>query len=214
MAEITFKGQAVHTSGELPAVGEPAPEFLLTGTDLSDLSLSGLKGKNLVLNIFISVETPVCAESVRRFNNAVTRYENTEILCISRDLPFAHARFNNEEGLENVISLSELRNLDFGRDYGLRILDGPMAGLLARALVVVDSEGKIAYTQLVPEIGQEPDYEDALEHLSDQKKQAQPEASPGSEEGPEACTKAPGFPEHQRFSDTDDACDDGRSGKI
>ena len=214
MAQITFKGNPVNTSGDLPEVGEKAPDFLLTKTDLTDVSLADFKGRNVVLNIFISVETPVCAESVRRFNQEITKYENTDVLCVSRDLPFAHARFNADEGLDNVISASELRNLDFGRDYGLRILDGQMAGLLARALVVIDENGKIIHTELVPEIGEEPDYDSALQILSSGTVEPDLSTQTRSETDPEACSKAPEFPEHHRLHDEDDSCDDGRSGKI
>jgi thiol peroxidase len=214
MAEITFKGKPVHTSGDLPEVGGKAPDFRLTRTDLTDITLDDLKGKKLVFNIFVSVETPVCAESVRRFNNAVTRLENTEVLCISRDLPFAHARFNKAEGLENVISASELRSLHFGRDYGVRITDGPMAGLLARALVVVDEDGKVLHTELVPEIGEEPDYDSALQVLESGGVDPGPVHQGRSEGEPEVCNKAPEFQEQARFADEDEACDDGRSGKI
>jgi thiol peroxidase len=214
MAQITFKGNPVNTSGDLPEVGEKAPDFLLTKTDLTDVSLADFKGRNVVLNIFISVETPVCAESVRRFNKEITKYENTDVLCVSRDLPFAHARFNADEGLDNVISASELRNLDFGRDYGLRILDGQMAGLLARALIVIDEDGRIMHTELVPEIGDEPDYDSALQILSSGTVEPDLSTQTRSETDQEVCNKAPEFPEHHRLEDEDDSCDDGRSGKI
>jgi len=214
MAQITFKGNPINISGDLPEVGALAPDFLLTKTDMTDVSLNDFKGKKLVLNIFLSVETPVCAESVRRFNNEITKYENTEVLCVSRDLPFAHARFNADEGLENVISVSELRNLDFGRDYGLRILDGGVAGLLARALIVVDEDGKVMHAELVPEIGEEPDYDSALQLLSTGTVDPDLSEQKRSESDPEVCNKAPEFPEHQRLADDDDSCDDGRSGKL
>jgi len=214
MAQITFKGNPVNTSGDLPEVGEKAPDFLLTKTDLTDVRLADFKGRKLVLNIFISVETPVCAESVRRFNEEITKYDNTDVICVSRDLPFAHARFNADEGVENVISATELRNLDFGRDYGLRILDGQMAGLLARALVVIDEDGKIIHTELVPEIGEEPDYDSALQILASGTVETERSVQGRSANDPEACTKAPEFPEHHRLADDDDSCDDGRSGKI
>jgi len=214
MAQITFKGNPVNTSGDLPEVGEKAPDFLLTKTDLTDVTLADFKGRKLVLNIFISVETPVCAESVRRFNQEITKYDNTDVICVSRDLPFAHARFNADEGVENVISATELRNLDFGRDYGLRILDGQMAGLLARALVVIDEDGKIIHTELVPEIGEEPDYDSALQILASGTVETERSVQGRSANDPEACTKAPEFPEHHRLADDDDSCDDGRSGKI
>jgi thiol peroxidase len=166
MAQVTFQGTPVNTVGELPAAGQDAPDFTLTKTDMSDISLAQYKGKKLVLNIFPSVDTPVCAASVRRFNAEAGKLENTEVLCISRDLPFAHARFCGAEGLENVVSVSELRSDDFGRDYGVRIIDSALAGLFARAIVVLDAEGKVIYTQLVPEIAEEPDYQGALNILS------------------------------------------------
>jgi len=214
MAQITFKGNPVNLSGDLPEVGDKAPDFLLTKTDMTDISLTEFKGKKVVLNVFISVETPVCAESVRRFNNEITKFEDTEVLCVSRDTPFAHARFNADEGLENVISVSELRNLDFGRDYGLRILDGAMAGLLARALVVIDETGKVIYTELVPEIGEEPDYDSALQILSSGTVDTEASGAKSTEDDVEVCNKSPEYPEHHRLADDDDHCDDGRSGKI
>jgi len=165
MAQITFKSQPIHTVGELPAVGKPAPDFVLTKTDLSDVSLADFSGKKIVLNIFPSIDTEVCAMTVRRFNSEIDRFQNAVALCVSLDLPFAHGRFCGAEGLNNVISVSELRNRDFGDDYGVRIQDGPLAGLLARAVVIVDGNGTVTYTELVPEIAQEPDYEAALRHI-------------------------------------------------
>jgi len=162
MAEITAGGKPVHTSGELPAIGSPAPDFLLTKNDLSDVSLKDFAGQRIVLNIFLSVDTGTCATSVRRFNAEIDKIANAVCLCVSRDLPFAQARFCGAEGLDRVISVSELRNLDFGERYGVRINDGPLAGLLARAVVVIDEKGKVIYRQLVPEIQDEPDYEAAL----------------------------------------------------
>lgn len=165
MAKITLKGNEINTSGNIPEIGSPAKDFVLTKTDLSDVGLKDFKGKKIVMNIFPSLDTSVCANSVRRFNEEASKLENTVVLCISRDLPFAHNRFCETEGLKDVISLSELRNLDFGEDYGLRIINGPLAGLLARAVIVLDENLKVIYTELVPEIVQEPDYEKALESL-------------------------------------------------
>ena len=162
MAQITLKGNPINTSGNLPAVGSQAPDFTATGTDLSEVSLSSLKGKNVILNIFPSVDTGVCAASVRAFNKDASSLENTVVLCISRDLPFALGRFCGAEGLEDVQSLSELRNSTVGDNYGCRITDGPLATLLSRAVVVVNAEGVITYTEQVPEITQEPNYEAAL----------------------------------------------------
>ena len=165
MAQIAFKGNPVHTTGELPKAGESAPDFRLTGTDLADISLASYQGKKLVVNIFPSLDTPVCAASVRRFNEEAGKLENTVVLCVSRDLPFAHKRFCTAEGLNNVVSASEYKDSSFSDRYGLRIADGPLAGLLSRAIVVIDPAGKVQYTEQVPEITQEPDYAGALAAL-------------------------------------------------
>lgn len=165
MAEITLKGNPIHTVGDLPAVGAEAPDFVLTGKDLSDVKLSDMRGKKVVLNIFPSLDTEVCAASVRRFNSEAQGRENTAVICASLDLPFAHGRFCTTEGLENVVPASELRDRSFGDAYGVRIADGPLAGLLSRAVVVVDEAGKIVYTEQVPEIVEEPNYEAALKAL-------------------------------------------------
>ncbi|MBF0127984.1 MAG: thiol peroxidase [Magnetococcales bacterium] len=165
MASITLKGNPIHTCGELPKVGTPGPDFKLTKIDLSDVTLADLAGKQVVLNIFPSIDTPVCAASVRYFNRDAAQRPNTVVLCVSLDLPFAHNRFCGAEGLNDVLSVSELRQRGFGEAYGVRIVDGPMAGLLARAVVVLDGAGRVTYTQLVPEIVQEPDYEAVLQAL-------------------------------------------------
>lgn len=165
MAQITLKGNQINTSGTLPGIGSQAPDFILTNTDLADVSLKDFTGKRIVLNIFPSIDTAVCSASVRRFNAEAEKLDNTAVLCISLDLPFAHKRFCGAEGLENVFSLSELRKRDFGEKYGVRILDGPMAGLLSRAVVILDESGKVVYTQQVPEIVDEPNYESALNAL-------------------------------------------------
>lgn len=165
MAEITLKGNPIHTYGDLPTIGSQAPDFLLTRTDLADVSLKDFAGKRVVLNIFPSIDTPVCAASVRKFNAEVDKVDNTAVLCASLDLPFAHERFCGAEGLENVIPVTELRKHAFGEDYGVRIVDGPLAGLFSRAVVIVDESGKVIYTEQVPEIAQEPDYEAALNAL-------------------------------------------------
>ncbi len=166
MAQITLKGNAINTVGELPGVGSQAPDFTLTSTDLSEVSLKDYSGKKVILNIFPSLDTPVCANSVRKFNAEASSLDNTVVLCISLDLPFAHKRFCTTEGLENVTALSELRQRKFGEDYGVRIADGPLAGVFSRAIVVVDETGKVVYTEQVPEITQEPDYEKALKSIS------------------------------------------------
>ncbi|HQE57907.1 MAG TPA: thiol peroxidase [Spirochaetota bacterium] len=158
MAKITLKGNIINTFGNLPEIGSKAKDFLLTKTDLSDVSLNDFSGKRIVMNIFPSVDTGVCATSVRRFNAELDKMKNTVVLCISVDLPFAHQRFCGAEGLNNVISLSEMRIRKFGEDYGVRIIDGPLAGIFSRAVIVIDETGKIIYTEQVPEIAQEPDY--------------------------------------------------------
>ena len=163
MAQITLRGNQINTVGELPAVGAPAPSFTLTGTDLGSVSSADYSGKPLLLNVFPSVDTPVCATSVRKFNEQAAA-SGVTVLCVSNDLPFAQKRFCAAEGIENVTTASGFRD-DFGKDYGVTITDGPMAGLLARAVVVVGADGNVAYTELVPEIGQEPDYDAALAAL-------------------------------------------------
>ncbi|MDR0893454.1 MAG: thiol peroxidase [Mediterranea sp.] len=162
MATTNFKGQPVKLIGEFVHVGKFAPDFKLVKTDLSSLTLKSLSGKTVILNIFPSLDTSVCATSVRKFNQLAAGLKDTVVLCISKDLPFAHARFCTTEGIENVIPLSDFRFTDFDESYGLRMADGPLAGLLARAVVVIGKDGKVAYTELVPEIGQEPDYDKAL----------------------------------------------------
>jgi thiol peroxidase len=162
MATVTLKGNPIHTSGELPAVGSKAPAFKLTNTDLADVGLDAFAGHTVVLNIFPSIDTPTCAASVRRFNAEIGKLGDAVVLCASADLPFAHKRFCGAEGLDRVHSVSEMRDKDFGKRYGVAIVDGPLAGLLARAVVVVGKDGKVRYTQLVPEIAQEPDYAAAI----------------------------------------------------
>ncbi len=162
MATITLKGNTIHTEGKLPEVGAKAPDFKLTGADLKDVTLESFAGKKKILNIVPSLDTPVCATSTRRFNKDAGELPNTVVLVISNDLPFAQKRFCTTEGLANVTALSELRTRDFGHDYGVRIQDGPLAGVLSRAVVVVDEHDKVVYAEQVPEIAQEPDYEKAL----------------------------------------------------
>ena len=162
MATTNFKGQPVKLIGEFIQVGKVAPDFELVKTDLSSFSLKDLNGKNVILNIFPSLDTSVCATSVRKFNKMAAGLKDTVVLAISKDLPFAHGRFCTTEGIENVIPLSDFRFSDFDESYGVRMADGPLAGLLARAVVVIGKDGKIAYTELVPEITQEPDYDKAL----------------------------------------------------
>lgn len=165
MAQITLKGNPINTIGTLPAIGSQAPDFKLTKTDLSDVSLADFAGKRIILNISPSVDTGICADSVRRFNVAADKLNNTVILYVSLDLPFAHARFCEAEGIKSVISVCGLRTRSFGKDYGVLITDGPMEGLFSRAVVILDENGKVIYTEQVPEIVQEPNYEAALDVL-------------------------------------------------
>ncbi|WP_347053313.1 thiol peroxidase [Flavobacterium olei] len=165
MASITLGGNPVHTSGELPAVGSQLADFKLVQNDLSVASLSNFAGKKLVLNIFPSVDTGTCATSVRTFNASASNLENTTVLCISRDLPFAQKRFCGAEGLENVVNLSDFQTGAFGKANGLEIVDGPLAGLHSRAIIVVDENGKVLHTEQVAEIANEPNYEAALAAL-------------------------------------------------
>jgi thioredoxin-dependent peroxiredoxin len=165
MSKVTLKGNLVNTIGELPVVGSKAPEFSLVGTSLTDVKESDFAGKRVVLNIFPSLDTATCAASVRRFNVEASKMENASVVCISKDLPFAHNRFCAAEGITNVVSASEFRGNAFGKSYGIMITDGPLQGLLARAVVVLDEKGTVIYSQLVPEITEEPDYQSALDAL-------------------------------------------------
>ena len=165
MATVTLKGNPIHTSGDLPKVGGRAPDFKLTANDLSDKSLKDFAGKRKVLNIVPTLDTNVCATSARKFNESAGKLPNTAVLVVSADLPFASKRFCTTEGLQNVTPLSLLRSKDFGKDYGILLVDGPMAGLTGRAVVVVDEKDNVTYTELVPEIGQEPNYDAALAAL-------------------------------------------------
>ena len=165
MASITLGGNPINTSGSLPNIGSNAPDFKLVKTDLSLASLADFKGSRLVLNIFPSIDTGTCATSVRTFNAKASSLENTKVLCISRDLPFAQKRFCGAEGLENVINLSDFNTGGFGKDYGLEITDSVLAGLHSRVVIVLDENGKIIYTEQVNEIADEPNYEAALSAL-------------------------------------------------
>lgn len=165
MATITLAGDPIETIGTLPETSTQAPDFKLTATDLSHKVLADFTGKKVVLNIFPSIDTEVCAASVRRFNKEASEQEDTVVLCVSADLPFAHQRFCEAEGLKDVIPLSVFRNGAFGRDYGVTITTGPLAGLLSRAVVIIDKTGKVAYTEQVPEIKQDPDFDKALAAL-------------------------------------------------
>ncbi|MBA1233693.1 thiol peroxidase [Stutzerimonas nitrititolerans] len=165
MTEVTLKGSPIEIAGDFPQVGQQAKPFRLVGTDLSDVELASFVGKRKVLNIFPSVDTPTCATSVRKFNAQANELANTVVVCISADLPFAQARFCGAEGLANVINLSTMRGSQFLRDYGVAITSGPLAGLAARAVVVIDEQNMVLHSELVAEIGNEPDYEAAIASL-------------------------------------------------
>lgn len=165
MTTITRKGVEIEISGNLPEIGAAAPPFSLTATDLSDCSLSDFRGKKVILNIFPSIDTPTCATSVRTFNQRAAAIDNAVVLCISPDLPFAHKRFCEVEGISNVIPLSTFRAPEFGQAYGVTMTTTVRRGLLARAVVVIDEQGAVVHTELVPEITQEPDYDAALAAL-------------------------------------------------
>jgi thiol peroxidase len=165
MSKITLKGNAINTNGVLPAVGSAAQDFKLVSTDLSVKTLGDFPGKSLVLNIFPSVDTGTCATSVRNFNKTAADLENTTVLCISRDLPFAQGRFCGAEGIENVVMLSDFNTGQFGKDYGLEITDGPLAGLSSRCIVVINPNGEVVYTEQVAETIDEPNYDLALAAL-------------------------------------------------
>jgi len=165
MATVSLKGNPVNTNGELPTVGSVAPEFSLVNGQLADVGLDAFRGRRKVLNIVPSLDTAVCAASARHFNAAAASLDNTTVLVVSADLPFAQGRFCSAEGLENVIPLSMMRSHDFARDYGVLLVDGPLAGICARAVVVLDEGNRVLYTQLVGEISEEPDYDAALRAL-------------------------------------------------
>lgn len=164
MAETALRGTTIHTAGDLPAIGTATPSFTLTKSDLGDLTVDDLAGKKVVLNIFPSIDTPTCAASVRQFNQLAAGREGVTVVCVSADLPFAQSRFCGAEGIQNVTTASAFRS-DFGTAYGVQMIDGPLNGLLARAVVVLDERGTVVYTQLVPEIADEPDYDAALAAL-------------------------------------------------
>ncbi|WP_306599755.1 thiol peroxidase [Geothrix sp. 21YS21S-2] len=161
MAQITLKGNPIHTSGDLPKEGSAAPPFTLVRTDLAETALGDFAGRRVVLNIFPSLDTPVCATSLRKFNALAGTLPDTSVLCVSMDLPFASGRFCTAEGLTNLVPASCFRNPAFGEAYGIALVDGPMQGLLARAVVVLDGQGQVLHAELVPEITKEPNYEAA-----------------------------------------------------
>ncbi len=162
MATTKLGELSVQTNGELPAIGKPAPDFTLTGNALNDVSLRDYRGKTVVMNIFPSIDTSTCAQSVREFNKRAASLSGTVVLCIAKDLPFAMRRFCGAEGIDRVVTASDFRSPNFANEYAVEMVDGPMRGLFARAIVVVDDSGTVKYTQLVSRIGDEPDYEAAL----------------------------------------------------
>lgn len=166
MAKIALKGNEVNTSGDLPEVGSQAPDFKLVNTDLTEVSLADFKGQRVILNIYPSVDTGICAMSTTRFNKEADELENTKIICVSNDLPFAFSRYCSAEGIDNLATLSNFRDGGaFAKAYGVEMIDGPLKGLCARAIVVVDEKGKVSYTEMVPEITIEPDYKNAMAAL-------------------------------------------------
>jgi thiol peroxidase len=166
MATVTLQGNEIHTNGNLPAVGEPAPDFVLVDGELNNKKLSDFTGKKIIMNIVPSLDTPTCATSTRKFDEYAESYQDVTFLIISADLPFAQGRFGTSEELKNVVMLSMMRSRNFAKDYGVLIEDGPLAGITARAIVALDTDGKVVYTQLVDEIADEPDYDAALEAVS------------------------------------------------
>jgi thiol peroxidase len=166
MATVTLNGKEIHTVGDLPAKGKKVADFKLTRLDLSDVSLADYADKKKILNIVISLDTGVCAESARRFNKAIAKYPDTVVLTVSNDLPFAQERFCKNEGIDNVVTLSQMRDKSFGRNYGVEIVDGPLAGIFTRAIVVLDENNVVIHTELVPETSHEPDYDAVLKCLS------------------------------------------------
>lgn len=165
MAKVTLRGQAFNTSGELPKAGQKAPDFSLRKNDLTTTTLKDYEGFNVILNIFPSIDTATCATSVRQFNQRASELENTKVICVSRDLPFAQKRFCGAEGIENVITASDFATGDFGRSYGVELLDGPLHALHARAVVVIGTNGIVKHTELVTEIANEPNYDAAIAAL-------------------------------------------------
>ena len=196
-----INGDPVNTIGDLPKPGDTAPDFILTKTDLTDMTLKDFSGKIVVLNIFPSIETSVCSASVRRFNQEISSFPGAVVICASLDLPLAHNRFCEAEGLKDVIPGTELRNRDFGDQYGVRIIEGPLKGLLARSVVVIDGNGKVIHAKINEELTVEPDYKEVLEVLA--------RATPAVDGGEPACTHT-ATAEHARTTDADDPCDDGR----
>lgn len=210
MTDIKIGGASTKTTGYLPDVGDQAEEFLLTGTDLAEISLADYKGKNIVLNIFPSIDTGVCAASVRRFNTEVAKLEDTVILCVSLDLPFAHARFCEAEGIKNVIPASAFRSKGFVSDYCVVVDEGPLKGLLARAVVVIDKNGKVVYAEVVQELKDEPEYDEVIDAIT-RSGVPVPEAKAGEQAPLDRC-RYTATAENSRMFHDDEPCDDGRAG--
>jgi thiol peroxidase len=166
MSTVTFQGKELHTNGELPKVGDAAPDFRLVNMDLEDMSLADFEGKKKLLNIVPSLDTPVCAQSTRQFNEFAEKQGNAVMLVVSADLPFAMSRFCGSEHLERIVPLSLMRSRDFAKDYGVLVEDGPLEGIAARAVVVLDENNKVIHTELVPEIAQEPNYDKAMQAMT------------------------------------------------
>jgi thiol peroxidase len=166
MAVITLNGSPLHTIGTLPAVGTAAPDFIVTKTDLSDIRLSNYRGKKIILNIFPSMDTPTCATAMHKFNDIASQFNQVLILCVSEDLPFAQQRFCGSQHLQNIQPVSVFRHPDFGQQYGVMIIDGPLTGILSRAVIIIDEKGKVIYTEQVPELSNEPNYEEMIKALN------------------------------------------------
>lgn len=210
MTDITIGGKSTKTTGYLPEVGDRAEDFTLTKTDLSDIGLGDYKGKYIILNIFPSIDTGVCAASVRRFNTEVSKLKDTVVLCVSLDTPFAHARFCEAEGLKNVIPVSAFRSPGFIKDYCVVVDEGPLKGLLARAVVVIGKEGKVVYSEVVRELKEEPEYEDVIDAIT-RSSVPVPEKKPGGQAPLDRC-KYTATAESARMFNDDEPCDDGRAG--
>lgn len=210
MTDITIGGTPTKTSGYLPEVGDQAEAFTLTGTDLSEIGLKDYDGKNIVLNIFPSIDTGVCAASVRRFNTEVAKLKDTVVLCVSMDLPFAHARFCEAEGIKNVIPASAYRNPEFVKDYCVVVDEGPLKGLLARSVVVIGKKGNVIYSDLVREVKDEPEYDEVIDAIT-RSGVPVPERKAGEQVPLDRC-KYTATAENSRLFHDDDACDDGRAG--
>lgn len=212
MTEIIVKGNKTKAKGYLPEIGDKAADFKLTKTDLSDIGLGDFKGKNIILNIFPSIDTAVCAASVRRFNTEVSKIEGTVVLCVSLDLPFAHGRFCAAEGINNVISVSAFRSPDFIKSYGLVIDEGPLKGLLARYVVSIDTTGTIVYSETSKDLSEEPDYEEVVACITKPMKEVSAPASSGKKQLPLDRCVYPATAEDSRIFNDDEPCDDGRAG--